>query len=220
MGLRRAFEGTPDNLWKWVLVSGTTITVVLLLVLGGWFWWSAYQSRGMVELERASGQARAAIRPQASAEARTEAIKALRAVIERYPRLTALPQAAHQLGNLHYQAKAFDEARKAYELCLARGPRGALGTLCRLGVGYAWEGGQGNPAKALAAYEGALQGLKPNDFLYDELSLGVARAYELLGQPAKARETYARLLKELPQGFRREEVSVRLASLEGLQSRP
>ncbi len=219
MEFLREFRGKVGGPWQWVLLSGAVLTGVLLLVLASWAWWNSYQSRGLTELELATPRVRVAQGPQASAETRAEAIKALQSVIERYPRLTALPRAAYQLGNLHYQAKAFDEARKAYQRCLSKGARGTFAALCRLGLGYAWEA-QGEYAKALTAFEGALKGLTPQDFLYAELLMNVARSYALLGQSDRAREVYTRLLKELPQGRRGEEIREHLARLEGTAPRP
>ena len=210
----RAFRRQDSAPWHWILLSGAAVTCLLLLALGGWAWWSSYQSRGLAELELATLRSREAQGAQASAERRAEAIKALQLVIDRYPRLTALPHAAYQLGNLRYEAKAFNGAREAYQLALAKGARGIVATLCRMGIGYTWEA-QGDHANALAAFEAALQGLAAQDFLYEELLMNVARAHELLGQHNRAREAYHRLLKDLPQTRRAEDIRSRLASLEG-----
>lgn len=210
----RPFGSQDFDPWRWILLSGAAIVCVFVLALGGWAWWSFYQSRGLAELELATLRAQKAQGPQASAEPRAEAIQALQSVIKRYPWLTALPQAAYQLGNLRYQAKAFDGAREAYQLALAKGARGALATLCQLGIGYTWEA-QGNYANARATFEAALRRLSAQDFLYEELLMGVARSHELLGQRDPAREAYRRFLKDLPQSKRAEEVHWRLASLEG-----
>ena len=213
MGFFQAFRRQTISPWQWTLLSGAALACLLLLSLGGWAWWSFYQSRGLAELELATLRIRESQGAQASADTRAEAIKALQSLIEKYPRLTALPQAAYQLGNLHYQAKAFDAARKAYQLALAKGARGTLATLCRLGIGYSWEA-QGDHAKALATFEAALQGLTTQDFLYAELLMDVARAHELLGQLDRARDMYLRLLKDHPQSRRAEGIRARLASLE------
>lgn len=213
MVLPRAFRWQEFGPWHWILFSGIAVICLLLLPLGGWAWWSSYQSRGLAELDLATPRIREAQSPQASAELRAAAIKALESVIERYPWLTALPHAAYQLGSLRYQAKQFARAREAYQLALAKGARGSLAALCRLGIGYAWEA-QGDHANALAAFQAALQGLTAQDFLYEELLVNVARSHELLGQRDRAREAYQRLLKDLPQSRRAEEIRSRLASLE------
>jgi tetratricopeptide (TPR) repeat protein len=166
----------------------------------------------LAALELATVRVQTAQGSQAPAAARTEAIQALQAVIEQYPWLTTIPEAAYQLGNLRYQAKAFDGAREAYQLVVAKGARGSLATLCQLGIGYTWEA-QGNYANARAAFEAALQRLTPQDFLYEEILMSVARAHELLGQRDQAGEMYRRLLKDLPQSRRGDEVRWRLTSL-------
>jgi len=211
VALPHALRWQEWSLRRRIIVGGAVIACLALLPLAGWGWWNLYQSRGLAELDLASLRARA-LGPNPSAAAQAEAIKGLESVIERYPWLTALPEAAYQLGNLHYQANAFDRARAAYELALAKGGRGTLATLCRIGIGYAWEA-QGDHAKALAAFEAALQGRTAQDFLYEELLLNVARSHELLGQRDRARELYQRLLKELPNSGRAEDIRSRLARL-------
>lgn len=208
--LRRAALGPR----QWILWSGLALACVLFVGLAGWAWWSFYQSRGQAELELVLLRLRGAQGAAVQAETRADTVKALESVIQRYPRLRALPHAAYQLGNLHYQAGAFEEARNAYQLALAKGARGSFATLCHLGIGYTWDV-QGDHAKALAAFEAGLRGLTPQDFLYEELLLGVARTQQLLGQRDRAREAYERLLKELPQSRRAEDIRARLASLEG-----
>ncbi len=210
----RQFHWKVPGPWQWVLLSGVAVVCLLLSALGGWAWWRSYQSRGLAELGLVTVRLQGVQGAVVSAAMRAEAIKALQSLIERYPRLTALPQAAYQFGNLHYQAKAFAEARQSYQLALDKGARGSLATLCRLGIGYTWEA-QGDHAKALAVFEGALQKLTPKDFLYEELLTNVARSHELLGHPDRVREVYHRLLKDFPQSRRAEDIRVHLASLEG-----
>lgn len=208
----RLFGNQDVGPWRLVLFGGAAIACVFLLALGGWAWWSSYQSRGLAALELATIRVQKAQSSQASTETRADAIQALQSVIKRYPWLTALPQAAYQLGDLQYQAKAFDAARESHQLALAKGARGSLATLCQLGIGYTWEA-QGNYANALAAFEAALRRLSAHDFLYEELLMDVARTHELLGQRDRAREAYHRLLKDLPKSRRAEEVRWRLASI-------
>jgi tetratricopeptide (TPR) repeat protein len=201
--------------WRWITLAGAAVLCLLLAGLGGWTWWGSYQSRGQAELDLALARLRPLEQPQPTPEARAEAIKALQSIVERYPRLRALPQAAYQLGNLHYEAKNFEEARRAYQLALDKGASEPLGTFCRLGIGYAWEG-QGEYARALAAFQDALQRI-PKDFLREDALLSIARAHELLKQPDQAREAYQRVLKEFPQSRKSADIRARLASLE---SRP
>ena len=65
----------------------------------------------------------------------------------------------------------------------------------------------------------ALTRLQSADFLYEETLMGLARAEELSGKLVEARETYRRILRELPQTRRADDIRWRLASLES-RARP
>lgn len=212
MALPKASRWNQFGPWQWALASGAFILLVVLIGLGAWGWRSSYQTRGLAELALATRQAQNAFTAEATAEARQGAIRALQGVIEGYPRLDVLPQAAYQLGNLHYRAKEYEQARDAYRLALDDGAQGSLATLSRLGVAYSWEA-QGESSKALAAFQASLQDLTPDDFLYEELMLGVARSHEFLGARDRALETYRRLLNERPESPRAHEIRMLVASL-------
>lgn len=193
--------------------TGITLVAVVLLALGGWYWYESRESRGHLALADALNLAFQAQGPGASAEAREKAIQALQSVMSDYPRLSALPQAAYQLGNLRYRAGEYGAARGAYEVALAKGATGTVRTLSALGIGYTWEAERAYD-KALAAYEAAARNVGPADFLYEESLLDVARAQELGGKPSAALETYRRILKDVPAGRRSDEVRSLLAKLE------
>jgi tetratricopeptide (TPR) repeat protein len=207
-------EVKPGGIRKWVLIAGAGIGGLLLLGIGGWYWWDAAQSAGRSALIEASRLAQEALSPQATAAQRSAAVQALGDALARYPRHAAAPHAAYVLGNLHYQAKSFEAARAAFQASLKAGAGRSLAQLCRLGIGYTWEG-QGEYAAALTAYQELAAGLTPGDFLYEDALLASARAHELLRQRAQALETYQRLLRDLPGSRRAEEVRSRVASLEG-----
>jgi TolA-binding protein len=80
------------------------------------------------------------------------------------------------------------------------------------GIGYTWEAEKNYPS-AVAAFEAAARGLGPKDFFFEEALLDLARAQGLAGQPAEARATYERLLKEIPDTRHAEEIRTRLAAL-------
>jgi tetratricopeptide (TPR) repeat protein len=206
------------GLWRWVLAAGVGLLVLLGLGFGAWSWYSAVQARGLQELAQASALAQEALGPQGTLTQREAAIRRLEEAIARYPSNRSVPQAAYHLGNLRYDAHAYEAARGAYTLALAKGASGSLTHLCRLGVGYAWEG-QGNYGNALAAYQEALLHLGPTDFLYEEVLMAVARAAELTGKLDQALESYRRILREVPQTRRADDIRWRLASLEKLPGR-
>ncbi|MFQ5829221.1 MAG: tetratricopeptide repeat protein [Candidatus Methylomirabilia bacterium] len=212
MALPKASRRNQLGPWQWVLASGALLLLVILVGVGAWGWRSSYHTRGRAELALATHRTQNALGPEGTAESRRAAIAALQAVIERYPRLGVLPQAAYQLGNVHYEAQEYEQAREAYQLALDKGAEGSLATLTRLGIAYSWEA-QGEPSNALGAFQTSLEGLSPDDFLYEELMLGVARSHELLGERGRAMDTYRRLLKERPQSSRAREIRVLVASL-------
>lgn len=204
--------------WRWVLVAGVGLLVLLGVGFGAWSWYLAVQSRGLEAVAEAGGLAQEALTPQASPPQREAAIRKLEEVIAHYPSNRLVPEAAYHLANLRYQARAYEAARGAYTLALAKGAGGTLAPLCRLGIGYTWEA-EGKYGEALAAYREALTRLQSTDFLYEETLIGLARAEELVGKLVEARETYRRILRELPQTRRVDDIRGRLASLES-RSRP
>jgi len=137
--------------------------------------------------------------------------QALEDFVRRYPRSATTAQAWYLLGNLRYAQRDYQGALRAFEEA-ARRDRGSVGALSRLGAGYAYEA-QGDLSRALAAYQDALAGRSPRDFLYAELLLATARVHEQLRQPAAAVEAYRRLLRDLPDAPQADEVRARLATL-------
>ncbi len=190
--------------------------VLAVLVLGGaaWFWYAAEQSRARAAYADVMVRVAAAEGPQATAEARTAAARDLEAILARYPSAAAVPQMAYQLGNVRYGAGQYAAARAAYEVVLDRGATGTLRTLAQVGRGYTWEA-ERDWAKAMDAYRAALATLGPKDFYYEALLVDLARTQELAGRKDEAVETYRRILKELPQARRGEDVRARLMRLGG-----
>jgi len=188
------------------------IVVLAALVTAGWFWYAREQHRAMAAYAEALARLRAAQAPQATAEARTAAVRDLEAALARFPSAPAAPQAAHHLAGLRYDAGDYGAARGAYEVVLARGASGTLRTLAQAGVGYTWEA-ERQYARAIDAYATALATLGPKDFYYEALLADLGRAQELAGRMPEAIATYRRLLKELPQARRAEEIRARLMHL-------
>ena len=56
-----------------------------------------------------------------------------------------------------------------------RAPRARCARSAAVGIGYTWEA-EKDHAKAQSAYEAALAGMGPKDFLYEGLLLDLARA--------------------------------------------
>lgn len=202
--------------WRPGLQAAAALVGILVVAAAGWTWYHWQESRGLAALADASALAQQAQNADAPPATRDNAIKALEVVIADYPRLSALPQAAYELGNLKYAAGQYPAARGAYELALSKGASGALRTLAATGIGYAWEA-EKNYAAAAQAHAAAVKGLGPKDFMYEEALMAQARDEELAGKPAAALELYQRLLRDMPNTRHAEDVRNRVASL---RSRP
>jgi tetratricopeptide (TPR) repeat protein len=194
---------------------GAGVVVVALIVVGAWAWYRSQESRGEAALASATLLAQQAT-PQAAPEVRVSAIAALEGVLRDHPRFSGAAQAAYQLGNLRYASGAYAQARGAYEVALAKGGPASLRALSAVGIGYTWEA-EKNYANAAAAYEAALKAMAAKAFLYEDTLMALARVQELGGKPGAAAETYQRLLKEIPDTRRADDLKTHLANL---KSRP
>jgi tetratricopeptide (TPR) repeat protein len=192
-------------------IAGVVVALALVAT-AGWFWLRAEDARGQAALAAAAEAVQQGEGPLATAEARQKAIATLEAVLAQHGRSSAAPQAAYQLGNLHYEAGSHAAARAAYEIALAKGAAGSLRTLSASGIGYTWEAEKNYP-NAVAAYEAAARGLGPKQFFFEESLLDLARAQALAGRPAEARATYERVLKDAPDTRRAEDIRGRMAAL-------
>ena len=194
------------------LQVGAGVLVVAVIVTAAWAWYRTQESRGEAALAAASMLVQAASVPQPAPDARAKAIAALDAVLRDHPRFSGAGVAAYQLGNLRYSAGEPAPARGAYELALAKGGPESIRALSALGIGYTWEA-EKNYANAATAYEAALKAMAPKGFLYEDTLTALARVQELGGKPAAAMEIYQRLLREVPETRRAEDLKTRLAEL-------
>ena len=194
---------------------GAGVVVVALIVVGAWAWYRSQESRGEAALASATLLAQQAT-PQAAPDVRASAIAALEGVLRDHPRFSGAAQAAYQLGNLRYAIGAYAQARGAYEVAMAKGGPASLRALSAVGVGYTWEA-EKNYANAATAYEAALKAMAAKAFLYEDTLMALARVQELGGKPGAAAETYQRLLKEIPDTRRADDLKTHLANL---KSRP
>jgi tetratricopeptide (TPR) repeat protein len=204
------------RLKRWVLPVAAGVVLVVAIVVGATMWHRSQESRGEVALAAATGLVQQATAPDAAPEARDKAIAALDAVLRDHPRFSGAGQAAYQLGNLRYAAGAYGPARGAYELALAKGGPASLRALSALGIGYTWEA-EKDYAKAATAYEAALAAMPSKGFLYEDALVALARVQELGGKAAAAAETYQRVLKEVPDTRRADDLKTRLATMKSRQ---
>jgi tetratricopeptide (TPR) repeat protein len=188
------------------------VLVVAMVVAGGWLWLRTEDNRGQAALAAAADVVQQADGPTATTEARQRAIATLQLVLTQHGRSAAAAQAAYELGNIQYQGGDYAAARGAYEIALAKGATGTLKTLSASGVGYTWEAQKDYP-HAVTAYESTTRGLQPRQFYFEEALLDLARAQALAGKPAEARATYERLLKDVPESRRAQDIRARIAAL-------
>ncbi len=204
---------------RWVAL-GLGAVIVVGLAWAGWAAWkSRYETQGSMAFAQARTLVAQAQAPGAAADARERAQKALEGVIADYPRLSSVAQAAYLLGSFRFDAAQYPQARSSFELARAKASSISLAALAGLDIGYCWEA-EKNFGAAEKAYLSTVSGAKPTDFLYEEALVDAGRVQELGGKRAAALETYQRLLKDLPDARRAEEIRARVASLQTPPNKP
>jgi TolA-binding protein len=211
MSVLDRFRARPWTRWA---VLGLGVVIVVSIVWVGWAAWkSRYEAQGAMAFAQARTLVAQAQAPDAASDTRERAERALQAVIADYPRLSSAAQAAYLLGSMRFGSARYPEARASFGLALAKAGSNSLAALASLDIGYCWEA-EKNYAAAEKAYQSVINGAKPKDFLYEEAMVDIARVQELGGKRADALETYQRLLKDLPDTRRAEEIRSRVASLQ------
>ncbi|HEY7362521.1 MAG TPA: tetratricopeptide repeat protein [Methylomirabilota bacterium] len=195
-----------------LIVAAVAIVLVAGLGVGAWLWAEARERRAVSAYVEPLARLAAARSTTLSPEARAAISRDLESALAQYPSASVAPDAAYELGNLRYAERDWARARSAWEVVSTHAPSPTLRTLARTGIGYAWEA-EGDLAKAGEAFSRALSGLRPGDFSFEELLMAQARVQEVRGEKAAAVETYRRLLREMPQSLRADDVRSRLGSL-------
>ena len=195
-----------------LVIAGLVVVTVALAGLGGWLWWTAYQRRVLEAHAAVMARVQPALGPDASAEARTTAMRELEQLLAAYPSARTVPEAAYELGNVRFAAAQYAPARTAYELAVQRGASGLLRALARGGVARTWEAERDFP-RAAEAYAALVKDLDPRSFLYEDALMDQGRCLELAGKKDEAIAAYQRVLKDVPTAKRADDVRSRLASL-------
>jgi len=201
---------------RWGRWAGLALIILAAVGLGwgGWMVWTTRaESHGAVALAQARFLLAQAQTPNAVPEAKERAQKALEDVVAEYPRLSSGAQAAYQLGNLRFAAGQYPQARAAFQVARSRARSASLTSLASLGIGFTFEA-EKNYEAAEKSFAETVKGASPKDFLYEEAMSDMARVQELGGKRAAALETYQKILKELPDGRRAEELRARVATLQ------
>lgn len=127
-----------------------------------------------------------------------ETLKGYKAVIDQYPGTRAAFESLLAMGSLYSNhgepAKAVNWLQKATETAPSASDRAEA----YFGLGYALEG-SGKYAEAIQAYQTAQGSVKGDEpVAAADLLLAIARNQELMGDKAKARETYDQIIKQAP----------------------
>ena len=207
----RAWLDDPQ-IWRRAIQIGAALLIVVAIAVGAWAWSSRRESQGQAALAEAEVVVQQALAPQATPDARARAIQALEGVLQAHPRFSGAAQAAYQLGNLQYAAGQYAAARAAYATALAKGAPPSMALLSSISIGYTWEA-EKNYGNAASAYEAALRSIGPKDFVYEDTLMALARVQELAGKPAAALETYQRILRDVPESRRADDLKTRVADL-------
>jgi tetratricopeptide (TPR) repeat protein len=194
-----------------LLVAAVAVLGLAALGAGAWYWHGEQERRANGAYAAALARLANARGPEAAAD-RATAARELETALASYPSSAMAAQAAFELGGLRYGDRQYAAARAAWTIALARAGSNTLRTLARLSIAATWEAERDFP-KAIDAYRGALAEMKPNEFQFEETLIDLARVQELGGHKDEAIQSYRRLLKDVPNTRRAEDVRVRLASL-------
>lgn len=210
---RAASSSAPRWLSLRNIALGVALAVAAAAAWAGVSWWFARKAAQAAEIYAdAVAQLGTADAATADSGARAAAAARLETLLAQHPSAPITAEAAYELGNLRYVERDWPAARAAYEIALAKTRSPTLQAMARLGLAYAWEA-EKEFAQAVEVFRAALTGRAPNDFLYEELMLGLGRVHELAGHKDKAVETYRRLLREAPQSLRADDIRRRLVAL-------
>jgi cytochrome c-type biogenesis protein CcmH/NrfG len=208
-GIRTWLYGLPSPL-RWTLLSILGVLVLLVVASGIWSWLGRQEAAAQQALGPVAATAQRIAGSGQPGELEGSA-KALREYLTHHSATRAGQQAWFLLGQVEFRRERWDEASTAFAEA-ARRDGGSIAALSRMGQGYAQEA-KGEAARAVEAYQQALAGRGPTDFLYGELLLAKARAQELSKDSAGAVVTYKQYLKDLPSSDRVDDVRIRLALL-------
>jgi tetratricopeptide (TPR) repeat protein len=208
-GLRAWFGALPAPA-RWAILSAGALLLLVLIGSGAWSW----HGRREAAAQHAVGAVIVTVQRAVASNQPSEleaAAKAINEFLASHSGTRAGQQGFYLLGQVEFQRRQWDAAAAAFGEA-ARRDAGSIGLLSRLGQGQAYEA-KGDPARAVEAYQQALSGRGPKDFLYGDLLLAKARAQEQAKDQSGAIATYKQYLKDLPSTDRVQDVRIRLALL-------
>lgn len=204
---------------RWASLAAVALLALGLAGLGVWKWQDLREQRAGQALAQATQLLPAPAAPGAPAVPAPEgAMRALEGVMAQYPGSPAGAQAAYRLGNIHFAAARWPQARGAFEIAAATAPPGTLRVLAVLGTGYAWEA-EAQWARAEAVFQ-ALARDAGAGFLKPEALAALARTQEQAGNRGGALATWEQIRKEHPDSRPAGEIEARIASLQNPSAKP
>jgi tetratricopeptide (TPR) repeat protein len=207
----RAWLGALPAPARWALLSVGGALLLLLIASGVWSWHGRREAAAQQAIGTVLATVQKAVGSGVPAELDTAA-KTVNAFLASHSGTRAGQQGWYLLGQVEFRRGQWAAAAAAFGQAAARRDGGTVAVLSRLGQGYAYEA-KGDPVRALEAFQQALAGRSPKDFLYGDLLLAKARVQEQAKDSGGAIATYKQYLKDLPSSDRVQEVRIRLALL-------
>jgi tetratricopeptide (TPR) repeat protein len=161
-GLRAWFGALPAPA-RWAILSAGALLLLVLIGSGAWSW----HGRREAAAQHAVGAVIVTVQRAVASNQPSEleaAAKAINEFLASHSGTRAGQQGFYLLGQVEFQRRQWDAAAAAFGEA-ARRDAGSIGLLSRLGQGQAYEA-KGDPARAVEAYQQALSGRGPKDFLY------------------------------------------------------
>lgn len=186
---------TPENREAPAALEGglrwlAPVSAAVLLAATGFIWWQSQRQDQRLDVFEAYLDAS---RPAEELSARDHADR-LTAVAEAYPNQPEAPMALIQAGALLYNEGDYEGALEQYNRFLDTYPDHPLRD------NPAW--GALHCREAMGDLDAALEGFQaysPDDALYPQAQLGIARIHEKQGDWSLAREIYENLLNDMPE---------------------
>jgi tetratricopeptide (TPR) repeat protein len=176
---------------KMIIATSASIAVLILVVLGWFFYDRDYETSAMIFY---NGISEKSMRNPAAVNQK-QSIDGYKDLIEKYPRSKAAQFARYRLGNLYFQGGDIEKAISLYDSFIKKSsPRSDLTCLAYTGLGYCCEAKK-DYQKALIYFEKALKVREGNPF-EGTSERNIARTYEEMSERSKALEHYRKALEK------------------------
>jgi tetratricopeptide (TPR) repeat protein len=176
---------------KMIIVTSTVIAVLILILLGWFFYERDYETSAMILY---NGIFEKSLR-NPTAVNQKQSIDGYQDLVRKYPSSKAAQFARYRLGNLYFQSSDIEKAISWYDSFVKKSPpRSDLTCLAYSALGYCYEAKK-DYQKALSYFEKALKVREGNPFEGIN-ERNIARIYEEIPERSKALEHYRRALEK------------------------